>query len=247
MRYKITISYDGTNYCGWQVQNNGISIQSVVQKALATVLRSSLDLSGSSRTDAGVHAEGQVAHFDWDEPLDLKKLVFSLNSLLPSDIRIVSLEKAKDSFHARYSALEKIYRYHLCFTQDPFTKLYSLNIAGPLDLDAIGEALGYLVGKQDFSSFANAGGKENLDPVRTLFAADFNRTDEGGIFTFRGNGFLYKMVRNIVGTLIDVGKGRIPAEKIPLILAAKDRKKAGASAPAKGLFLQKILYENETS
>lgn len=245
MRYKLTISYDGTCYAGWQVQKNGQAIQPLVQKALQTVLRKAqIDLSGSGRTDAGVHAKGQTAHFDSVESFDAKRLLLSLNALLPLDIRVLSLEEVSSDFHARYSAKSKIYHYHLHLDPvlSPFTKLYSHQVLGPCDLSSLKEGASAFLGTHDFSAFANATDKINRDGVRTLYRLDVVLQKGGCRLEFEGNGFLYKMVRNITGALLEIGAGKMVPGKIPLILASKDRKKAPAAAPAKGLFLMQVVY-----
>lgn len=243
-RYKLTISYDGARYCGWQVQGNGQSIQSLVQQALQTALRHPLGLTGSGRTDAGVHARGQTAHFDSPVPFDLNRLRVSLNALLPEDIRILSIEPVPSDFHARYSAVGKIYHYHLHLDPvlDPFTRHYRTQIFSRLDLDRLKKGACFFIGTHDFTSFANLKETAAQDSVRTLRRLDVIEQKGGVRLEFEGNGFLYKMVRNITGTLLDVGSGKISHEKIPGIFAARDRRKAGQAAPPHGLFLMEVLY-----
>jgi tRNA pseudouridine38-40 synthase len=244
-RYKLILSYDGTGYSGWQVQKTGPAIQPLVQKALETVLRHPIALTGSGRTDAGVHALGQTAHFDTDQLFDPRRLRLSLNALLPPDIRVLSIEPAAPSFHARYSALSKIYHYHLHLERvaDPFTRLYRHHPA-PCDLDLLSAAIPHFIGTRDFTSFANEPGRGSVsrDPVRTLFRLDLIPQSGGARLEFEADGFLYKMVRNITGTLLDVAARRIAPGAIPAILDAKDRRKAGASAPPQGLFLMQVNY-----
>ena len=244
MRYKLTIAYDGTNYCGWQVQENAQSIQALVQKALQTVLRHPLDLTGSSRTDAGVHASGQTAHFDTDVTIDLGKLRISLNALLPPDIRISEITPTDPNFHARYSATSKIYHYnlHLDPVSDPFTNLYRHQVYGPFDIEKLKLASQFFVGTHDFTSFANVKEVPQSDAIRTITRIDIVPQKGGLRIEFEGDGFLYKMVRNITGTLLDVAAGKLNAEEIPQIFAHRDRRKAGSSAPALDLFLIKIIY-----
>lgn len=242
MRYKLTISYDGTRYSGWQVQKNGQAIQPLIQKALGTILRAPTDLTGSGRTDAGVHARGQTAHFDGEEGLDGKRLILSLNALLPPDIRVMQIEPVASDFHARYSARAKIYHYHLHVDRvsDPFTDLYSHQVLGPFDLMLLKEGAKKFLGTHDFSSFANVGSVQ--DKVRTIYRLDVVEQKGGMRLEFEGNGFLYKMVRNITGTLLQIAAGKITPLEIPAILEKKDRKAAAAAAPAKGLFLFAVLY-----
>lgn len=244
--YKLNIAYDGTNYCGWQVQPNGLSIQEVLQKHLATIIRHPAHVTGSGRTDAGVHARGQVAHFHSDQPLNLRRLHHSLNGLLPGDIRVNSIEEVPLNFHARYSAIAKTYHYHLRLghVQDPFQRLYSTQVHERLDLPLLKEAARHFLGTHDFSSLANEAhrGSASHDPVRTLYRLDVIEQDQNVRLEFEGNGFLYKMVRNIVGLLLDAASGKRPVGDIPAILAAKDRRQAGQAAPAQGLFLVQVRY-----
>lgn len=244
MRYKLTIAYDGTNYSGWQVQKNGQSIQSLIQKALITALRHPLDLTGSGRTDAGVHAHGQTAHFDTDTHFDPSRLRISLNALLPPDIRIFQIEPTFPDFHARYSAQSKIYHYHLHLEpiSDPFTKLYRHQVFGPCDLNELKLGAKAFLGTHDFTSFANTKEEAEKDAVRTIYRLDVVEQKGGVRLEFEGDGFLYKMVRNITGTLLDVAAGKIDPLQIPQIVAARDRRKAGQTAPARGLFLMEVVY-----
>ncbi len=242
MRYKLILSYDGTHYAGWQVQENALAIQPLVQKALQTVLRKPTDLTGSSRTDAGVHASGQTAHFDIDALLEPKQLILSLNALLPSDIRVLQVGSVPDDFHARYSATSKIYHYHLHLSPvlDPFTRLYRHQVFGPFALDFLKKGAQACLGTHDFTSFANTG--RETSPIRTLYRLDVVEQKGGVRLEFEGNGFLYKMVRNLTGTLLEIAAGKLSPQDIPIILKARDRRKAAATAPAKGLFLVQINY-----
>lgn len=169
MRYQLTISYDGTHYGGWQVQKNSNAIQPLIQKALETFLRHPIDLTGSSRTDAGVHAKGQTAHFDTDLVFEPKRMILSLSALLPKDIRVLKVEPKEPSFHSRYSAKSKIYHYHLHLAPviNPFTKLYSHHVLGPIDLNLLKEAAQNLIGTHDFTAFANRGNEK--EGIRTLY------------------------------------------------------------------------------
>lgn len=244
--YKLLIAYDGTNYCGWQVQPNGVSIQEVIQDKLAILLRSPVILIGSGRTDSGVHAIGQVGNF-FSRPIDdLHKFLYSLNALLPDDIRIRSIEEAHANFHAQHSPIAKTYHYHLTLdrVQTPFVRLYALHVKMKMDLHLLSQAAKLFVGKHDFTSFANQAhlGSAALDPVRMLYKLDIIE-EEGGIrLEFEGDGFLYKMVRNIVGTLLEVATGKRTIDDIPKLFEKKDRKLAGQAAPAHGLFLMHVSY-----
>lgn len=245
-KFKLTIAYDGTQYGGWQVQPNTVSIQELIEKALSTFLREPISIVGSGRTDAGVHAEGQTAHFTTTSSVDRKRLLLSVNALLPHDIRIMDAVEAPSEFHARFDAAGKIYHYrlHLVPVNDPFKRLYSYHIPYALDLDSLRKAVRHFIGTHDFSSFANEGdrGSAGKNPVRTLHRLDVVE-EEGGIrLEFEGEGFLYKMVRNIVGALLDVARGKISEEEITAIFAARDRRVAPMAAPAHGLCLIKVLY-----
>lgn len=245
-KYKLLISYDGTYYGGWQIQANVISIQDLIQKALKTVLRAPVLVTGSGRTDAGVHALGQTAHFSFHGELDLSRLHLSLNALLPHDIRIREIEEVPDNFHARYSAVGKTYYYHLHFDSvfNPFKRLYSTHILHPVDKDLLHRAAQLFLGTQDFTSFAHEAktGSASRNGIRTLRRLDIVDEPGGTRLEFEGNGFLYKMVRNIVGTLLDVARNRILLDQIPEIFQSKDRRRAGRTAPPQGLFLMHVQY-----
>lgn len=246
MKYKLTIAYDGTAYGGWQVQNNSTAIQTLIEHALKTTLRQEIRIIGSGRTDAGVHALAQVAHFTYTAPFDLFRLRLSLNALLPEDIRICTIEPVPEDFHARFSARSKEYHYHLHLDRvlDPFKRRYSAHILHPVDLHLLEETSRAFVGKHDFTSFANTteDGTAASDAVRTLFRLDVVPEPGGCRLEFEGDGFLYKMVRNITGTLLDVAAGNFQPDDIPKIFAAKDRRAAGRAAPPEGLFLIKVSY-----
>ena len=245
-KYKVILAYDGTSYGGWQIQHNAVSIQSLVEKALSTALRTPTAAIASGRTDAGVHARGQVAHFMTIQPVDLPRLHHSINGLLPPDIRILHVEETAMEFHARYSALSKEYHYHFHLNpvMDPFKRLYALHVRTPLDLPAIIKATHYFVGTHDFTTFANVGGTQD-DTVRTLSRLTVEHETGGIRLEFEGNGFLYKMVRNITGALLAIGQGKLSSEAIPLLLKAEDRKLAPAAVPPQGLFLVNVRYQIE--
>jgi tRNA pseudouridine38-40 synthase len=245
--YKLTISYDGTQYSGWQTQSNALSIQHVVSDKLAMLVGDpALNLIGSGRTDAGVHAEAQVAHFKCDKELDLFKFLVSINGVLPKDIRVVHIEQVEDGFHARYGAIGKEYHYyiHLDRIMNPFRRLYSWHFVQKLDLNLLERGCHHFIGIHDFTSFSNEAhkGAVSRNPVRHLKRLDCISVPGGIRLEFEGDGFLYKMVRNIVGTLVKVASGAIPLESIPLIFEAKNRSYAGPSAPSRGLFLVNVKY-----
>jgi tRNA pseudouridine38-40 synthase len=231
------------------VQPHAVTIQELIQKAVKTILREDVHVIAAGRTDAGVHATGQVAHFECEKELDTFRFRYSLNGLLPPDIRILSIELAHPEFHARKSAISKVYHYnlHLNFAHNPFSRRTSFHIRDRLDLELMTECAKLFVGTHDFTSFANQPdeGAASKDAVRTIKRIDIVPDGFGICFQFEGDGFLYKMVRNIMGTIIDVAAGRMPLEKIPEIFAGKDRRLAGQAAPAHGLFLIRVDYPEE--
>lgn len=245
--YKLIISYDGTNYSGWQIQPNASSIQQHIQEALKKILhRERVILIGSGRTDAGVHAKGQAAHFHHTDLLDLNLLLLSLNGILPRDIRVKKAELAPSHFHAQYSAIGKEYHYHLYLERimDPFRRLYCWHFSRQLNLELLKEAAACFVGTHNFTSFANEShaGSAAKNPVRTLYRLDVKEEPEGLRLEFEGNGFLYKMVRNIVGMVMDVAIGKRSIEDIEAVFKAKDRRQASLAAPPQGLFLMRVNY-----
>lgn len=244
--YKLTIAYDGTHYCGWQIQPNGVTIQQTIQEKISVILRCPVVLIGSGRTDAGVHARGQVAHFRAEQLIDLGKFLVSINALLPRDIRVLFVERADLSFHAQYSATGKIYHYHLYLDKvmDPFKRLYCWHLHHPVDVDLLMQAAKLFVGTHDFTSFSNEAhsGSASRDPIRTLQRLDVVREIGGIRLELEADGFLYKMVRNIVGVLTEVAGGKKCLDDIPRIFEAKDRRLAGKAVPPEGLFLMHVKY-----
>lgn len=251
MVYKLTIAYEGTHYCGWQVQPNGTSIQALIENALQTILQKKVNIVGSGRTDAGVHALGQVAHFHCEEAIDVAKVRFSLNCLLPKDIRIISVESLEGPFHAQHHAVSKIYRYHLYLNKVlcPFKRSFVWHVPGVFDIEKLNSAKQHFLGTHDFTSFTNEAhkGVAAKDPVRTLYRIDLIVEQEGIALEFEGDGFLYKMVRNMVGTLVACAAGKKDPSEIPAILQAKDRKRGCMAAPPQGLFLVKVKYTHSSS
>jgi len=246
----MIIAYDGTEYGGWQIQNNSTTIQALIQDALHTVLRKSLSVIASGRTDAGVHALKQVAHFKCSDELNISKTLLSLNALLPKDIRILSLESAPPSFHARFGAHSKIYHYYLYLDPvlDPFLRRYTYRPAHTIDLSLLKEAMHYFVGTHDFTSFANVKeiGSNNERTIHRLELLEQGpwgqNSDKVVCLSFEGSGFLYKMVRNIVGTLLDICATKLCMSDIPKLFAARDRRAAGRAAPPQALFLIEVNY-----
>ena len=243
-RVKLTIAYDGTNYCGWQIQPNGITIEEVINKALEKLTGEPILVIGASRTDSGVHAMGNVAVFDTETTIPAEKIAVALNQKLPEDIVIVKSEEVPLDFHPRYCDCSKTYEYHIINTQIPVPtkRLTSWFVSYQLDIDKMRQAAEYLVGEHDFISFCNVR-TDVENTVRTITVLDI--LTEGNEITIRitGDGFLYNMVRIIVGTLIRVGRGFYEPEKVKEILEAKDRKAAGVTAPANGLMLMNIDYK----
>jgi len=241
---KLLIEYDGTNYHGWQIQPNVVSIQETIESRLGIITQEKIKLIGSGRTDAGVHAIGQVANFFTNTRLELINIQRGLNSLLPSDIAINEMWEMGDDFHSRYSAKSKIYRY-VILNQDfpsPLCRSFSWFIHFNLDIYKMERAIQCLTGRHDFSSF-RASGCNSHNPVREVFSVSLDKGPHGLIvFEIEANGFLKQMVRNIVGTMVGVGRGKIDVNKFEEIFRDKDRKKAGITAPSRGLFLVTVKY-----
>ena len=242
----ITLSYDGTRYHGFQVQQNALSVCEVLQDALQQLYGTRPQVKGCSRTDAGVHASGYCVSYDQPKPIDPFKLPLALNRFLPPDIRVFHAEWVSDDLHARYSALSKEYRYRVrnSAVDSPFDSAYCWRIARRLDEQAMNQAAQYAVGTHDFRAFMSTG-SDMEDTVRTVYFFRVER--EGEIITFHicADGYLYNMVRILVGTLIDVGVGRKKPEDMCAVIEGKDRSKAGDTAPAKGLFLHRVHYPEE--
>ncbi len=245
----MLLAYDGTNYGGWQNQPNSVSIQSLLEKALLTLHKEKIIVTGSGRTDAGVHALGQVAHFTLPVEANLYKLKHSINGLIPQDIRVVSIEETFPNFHARFDATGKIYHYHLHLDRvlNPFTRLYSWHVPQRITVSNLARGAKEFIGKKDFIAFANEAhkGAAAKNSIRTLKRLDVIEQSGGIRLEFEGDGFLYKMVRNITGTLVDIGAGLLDTSEIEEIFLSKNRKKAGHTAPPQGLFLVKVHYPGE--
>jgi tRNA pseudouridine38-40 synthase len=242
--FKATLAYDGTDFHGWQIQPNQRSVQGVLIKALSEIEAGPVDVQGAGRTDAGVHALGQVASFALSNPIPVENLAKAMNRLLPTAVRVVSLDLVPSSFHARYTATGKLYEYRI-WRDDicpPFDFRYFCHHPYPLDEPAMCEAAAAFTGRHDFRSLAAAGGGDVESTVRTIYSSTLRREGERLIYQVRGDGFLYRMVRNIVGTLFEVGRGRLKADEIAAVLGAKRRSAAGGTAPAKGLFLVRVEY-----
>ena len=241
----MIIAYDGTNYVGWQTQPNGISIQETVEKALQEVTKERIVLHGSGRTDSGVHARAQVAHFDTAVRMAADKFAIALNMHLPPDIRVLYSEECDPAFHARFSAKHKqyVYRIHIGTHADVFSRTTALQLYRMPDLVLLQEAAKKVIGEHDFRAFMSTGtSMENT--VRTIDRSDWTFDGTFLTYTVSGNGFLYNMVRILVGTMLDIGFSRLPASVMDDALLSGDRKAAGATAPAHGLLLDRVCYED---
>ncbi len=240
---RLILSYDGSRFFGWQKTSTGPSIQEEVEKALKTLLGETVSLEAASRTDRGVHAEGQSAQFFTQSPVPPARLKRGLNALLPSEISIRAVDEMSASFHPTLDAKGKEYRYFVCNkpVQSPMQRLYSWHLHLPLDVEEMEKATGYLLGSQDFSALSN----ERIDEgTRFLSKLAVVPLEEPGRYRFDicGNNFLYKMARNIAGTLVYAGLKKIKADELPGILSSRDRRLAPVTAPAHGLFLWEVLY-----
>ena len=240
---KLTIAYDGTKYNGWQTQQNGDTIQSQIENAIKKVFDKKHTVYGAGRTDAGVHARGQTANFKTSSTIPITKIPHAINAILPSDIAVSKAEEMNCSFHSRYDAKKKHYRYYIfnSKTRDPFKENNAWTVGYKLNLALIKREANCLVGKHDFKSF-QAKDKKDRSSVRAIKYISIKKKNSDIIIDIVGDGFLYNMVRNIVGTLMDIARGYLPEGSMKKILKMKDRTKAGPTAPAKGLFLIEVEY-----
>ena len=242
-RVKLTVAYDGTNYCGWQVQPNGLAVQEVLNRCLSELLKTKIEVIGASRTDAGVHALGNVAVFDTEARMPAEKFSYALNTRLPQDIRIQNSCQVPDDFHPRFQETVKTYEYKIYNRKfpDPTKRLYTYFYYYPLDVEKMRQGAAYLIGEHDFKSFCTEK-PEVTNTVRTIYSLNVIKEGDMIIIRVTGNGFLYNMVRIIAGTLIRVGGGFIEPQQIKKILEAKDRTLAGETARPEGLTLVEIRY-----
>ena len=240
MRYFVEFSYNGNKYHGWQKQPNANSVQQELIKCLSILLQTELDIVGAGRTDAGVHAVQMFAHFDYQLSFDIKRIVYKMNSFLPNDISVSKIFKVKKDTHARFSAISRTYKYYISEKKNIFDPNIHL-VYKNLDLEKMNDSCVYLIGKQDFTSFSKVN-TETFTNNCTITKAVWKKEGDNYVFTITANRFLRNMVRSIVGTMIDVGCGKINASEVKNILEKKDRCEAGVSVPAKALFLIQINY-----
>ncbi|MGM1034917.1 MAG: tRNA pseudouridine(38-40) synthase TruA [Bacillota bacterium] len=244
-KYKCVIAYDGTDFAGYQVQPEKRTIQSEFEAVLAQMHKGTIiKVTASGRTDSGVHAKGQVLHFESPLTFPTENWIKAFSALLPTDIIVLEVNIVPDDFHARFHTTGKEYRYIVARSKlrDPFKRNYAYHYPYPLNVEAMREAISYLIGTHDFTSFCSAK-TEVVDKVRTIKEMDFEEGDDFMVFRFVGEGFLYNMVRILVGTLLDVGSGKMSPHDMSGILDKKDRSFAGKTAPAQGLYLWKVFYK----
>jgi tRNA pseudouridine38-40 synthase len=241
MRYFVTFSYDGGRYHGWQIQPNGVSVQEKLQEALSTLLREEITVTGAGRTDTGVHAKMMVAHFDADE-IDCEQLTYKLNRLLPQDIAVQKVERVSEEMHARFSAKCRTYHYYIHTRKEPFLRTYSCEMHYALDFAKMNEAAQRLLDYEDFGAFCKSGADVKTTLCKVTKAEWIQTSPTTWYFEITANRFLRNMVRAVVGTLIDVGRGRLSVDEFCKVIEGKKRTEAGESMPGHALFLEKIEY-----
>ncbi len=246
-RIRLDLSYDGTGFCGWQIQAAGRTVQGVLEEVLASFLKEKIRVTGSGRTDSGVHAESQTCHFDTENlSVPAEKFAPALNSFLPADIRIRKSAAVGNDFHARFSAKERIYRYRFFpgAVVPPVWRHCCWAVRHPMDIDRLNRLAALFVGTHDFTAFCSAGDR-NRSKVRTIYGAAFFSQDPFLVFEISGNAFLWNMVRSVVGTIFDEYGSENAEERIRYLLKTGDRSGCGTTAPARGLSLIKVVYESE--
>ena len=244
-RYFITLSYDGAAYCGWQRQPDAPTVQQAVEKALSTLLRADIEVVGAGRTDTGVNASKYIAHFDTEQPIaDCAQLVYKLNLVLPHDIAVQQVRRVKDDAHARFDAVEREYTYYISQRKNPFRRYSAWQYYVPLDVEKMNQAAKSLLEWDDFTTFAKLNSNNKTNICRVVKAEWCRSEDDADllIFTIRADRFLRNMIRAIVGTLVDVGRGRYSVEEFEHILHSCDLSLASAGAPSQGLFLSDVEY-----
>jgi len=244
VKYFLELSYNGANYHGWQRQNNASSVQEEIETALSNLLSEELGIIGCGRTDTGVHAQQYFAHFDFSEIENLEQLKFRLNAYLQESIVISRIHRMDDEAHARFSATERAYQYKIAFTKDPFNHEFQWRILNPLNIQKMKEACTHFIGKKDFKAFCKQADEQDSH-ICDLKMLSITETENGLLIEVRANRFMRNMVRAIVGTLVDVGRNQLEIEDLIKIIKSGVRSQAGASAPAKALFLTNIVYPKE--
>ena len=242
MRYFVKLSYNGTNYHGWQIQPNAITVQEVLNKAFSLHLKTNIELVGCGRTDSGVHARNYFAHFDIEtENLETQKLIYKINKILPFDINIIDIFPTLIEMHARFSAKSRTYKYFIQTKKDPFNSEFSWQLSNNLNIELMNNACELLIQFEDFASFSKSN-TDNFTTICDIKYAHWEKHNNLLIFEIKANRFLRNMVRAIVGTMIDIGKGKLSLQEFTYIIESKNRQNAGFSVPAKGLFLEEIEY-----
>lgn len=243
-RIKLVIEYDGTFFHGWQIQKNLPSVQGEIEKAILRITGEKVTVTGSGRTDAGVHAYGQVAHFDTESRIPAEKFAIVLNTVLPPSVAVISSQEVSSDFHARFSAVKKTYKYKVLNRpmRSPIMDKRAWHVPVSLDMERMNKAAAYFLGLHDFSAFC-ASGHSVTDFVRYIYASEWSEEDGCLVYTVTGNGFLYNMVRIMTGTLVEVGMNKRAPESIPELLDKKNRRQAGITAPPHGLYLWEVFYD----
>lgn len=246
MRLKATVSYDGSSYAGWQRQDNALGIESIIMEVMERIHHHPVEITGSGRTDAGVHAIAQVFHFDSELQMSKEQWRRAMNALLPADIRMQDIEKVREDFHARFDAVSKRYDYYLSYDVDnPFLQRYRAFYRGRLNLKRMKECAALFVGTHDFTSFTSSRIDPRKSRVRTITMCDIEEMADGLHFRLEGNSFLRYMVRMIVGTLIEAGRDRLSVQEVKVMLEAKDKEACRYKAPGSGLYLVEVRYPEE--
>ena len=246
MRYFITLSYDGTDFHGWQIQPNGNSVQEELQKALSTLLRQPVAVVGAGRTDAGVHARKMVAHFDCQEPIDCAQLAYRLNRMVPRSMAVYDVKRVSEELHARFSATRRTYHYYIHTRKDPFLRHYSCEMHFDLDFERMNEAARALMEYYDFGAFCKSHSDVKTTICRVMAAQWHQTSPTEWYFEISADRFLRNMVRAVVGTLVDVGRGRLSIDEFRNVIEGRKRTAAGESMPANALFLEDVEYEKVT-
>ncbi len=245
MRYFVELRYDGADFCGWQRQPDVPSLQQTIEAALTKLLGSHTEITGAGRTDSGVNASYYVAHFDSPNPIDIAQVLYKLNMMLPKSIGIIAITPVADTLHARFSALEREYQYYISTRKNPFRRFSAWLYYVPLDVEAMNAAAAKLLEYSDFTSFAKLG-SDNKTNICKIMDAHWSIEPDGVLkFTIRADRFLRNMVRSVVGTLVDVGRGKYSVSDFCAIVEARDLSRSSAGAPAQGLFLSDVVYDKE--